>query len=80
MAKKWTIPTILRELRRVVLEMNDTDIMDSKLRSDYGVRDMLNGLTKFHMDKEMEIPGQTAIPVEDKAKRDDQGFVVKSKK
>jgi len=62
MAKEWTIPTVLRELRRVTLEMSQqaSDIMKGTA---YTVDELVADLTKFHMNKEMEIPGQTTIPV-----------------
>ena len=59
MAKEWTIPTVLRELRRVVIGAEGVDIMDVK--DTYKVSDMVEALTEYHMHKEMEIPGQTAI-------------------
>ena len=61
--KAWTIPTILRELRRVILEIDGYDIM--KPSGTYDVTKMIEDLTKYHMGKEMEIPGQTAIVIED---------------
>ncbi len=60
--KTWTIPTILRELRRAVKESTGIDIMET---TTYKVEDMVGDLTQHHMNKEMEIPGQTAIVVGD---------------
>ena len=59
--KQWSIPTVLRELRRVVEEAVNTDIMEVK---EYKVSDMVNDLTTYHMDRQMEIPGQTSIPTD----------------
>jgi methionine synthase I (cobalamin-dependent) len=68
--KNWTIPTILRELRRVYEEATGADIMHTET-SGLTVEEMIEQLKDFHMEKEMEIPGQTAIPVEDeKGKKD----------
>ena len=65
MAKEWTIPTVLRELRRVYMDATDgEDIMNSPVP----VAKVISGLTEYHMQLEMgvEIPGQTVIPIEDK--------------
>jgi hypothetical protein len=62
--KEWKIPTILRELRRVVLEAEGRDIMDPINIGDLKVTQMVSFLTTHNMVKEMEqIPGQTSIPV-----------------
>ena len=62
--KSWTIPTILRELRRAVLEQSKGTVDIMKV-DEYDVAAMVKDLTAFHMGKEMQIPGQTAIPVDD---------------
>ncbi len=64
--KQWTIPTILRELRRVVLEVEEIDIMTE---ASYKVEDMVKALTTYHMGKQMELPGQTSIPTDEKDKK-----------
>lgn len=61
--KQWSIPTVLRQLRRVVAEAIDLDIMAGE-NSPYTVETMVNDLTLHHMNKQMEIPGQTSIPVD----------------
>jgi len=62
--RKLTTPVILRELRRVVLEATDgnSDIVKGTALT---VDAMIELLTSAHMFKDMEIEGQTAIPVED---------------
>ncbi len=65
--KQWTIPTILRELRRVVLEVEEVDIMTEDVP--YKVQDMVKALTTYHMGKQMELPGQTSILTETKDKK-----------
>ncbi len=62
--KAWTIPTILRELRRAVMEQSKGTVDIMKVEG-YDVAVMVKDLTTFHMNKEMEIPGQTAIVIED---------------
>ncbi len=58
--KQWTIPTILRELQRVTLEMDGSDIMNIS-SGQWDVKALIEDLTRFHMDKQMGIPGQTSI-------------------
>lgn len=62
MAKLWTIPTVLRELDRVLKDAGKSGIMELG-ESNYTVSQMVADLTDLHMKKEMEIPGQTSIPV-----------------
>ncbi len=62
--KQWSIPTVLRELRRVVDEVTGSDIMEVK---EYKVSDMVNDLTTYHMDRQMEIPGQMVTQEDDDA-------------
>ena len=60
MPKQWTIPVILRELRRVMLDASEQayDIMEP---GEGSVTEMVTMLTEYHMEKEMEIPGQTSL-------------------
>lgn len=62
--KQWTIPTVLRELARVTYDMDGSDIM-SVSSGQWEVKALIDDLTRFHMDKEMEIPGQTSIPTDE---------------
>ena len=62
--KQWSIPTVLRELQRVTLEMDGGDVMNVS-SGQWDVKALIEDLTRFHMDKEMEIPGQQSIPTDE---------------
>jgi len=62
----WQIPTILRELRRVTLEATEEayDIMEPHTNA-MQVTELIGLLKDHHMKTEMELPGQTSIPIEE---------------
>lgn len=64
MGKQWTIPTILRELRRVVIDAGGPDIMTEQAQG-YQVDSMVEDLKQRHLEKEMQIPGQLSITDDD---------------
>ena len=66
--KQWTIPTILRELDRVLKDAGKSGILEQG-DSQYTVATMVDDLTDLHMKRQMEIPGQTSIPTDTKDKK-----------
>ncbi len=65
--KKWTIPTVLRELRRVYDEGMGADIMTTATAG-LTVDEMIDQLTTYHMELQMlppQIPGQSSIVIDE---------------